>query len=102
MRVLLDQCLDERLRHSFTDHHCETARFAGFGGLSNGRLLAAAEAAEFDVLITIDQSIRHQQNMQGRKISLIIVCAATDRFEDTIPRIPAAWTPCAPSSPAKL
>ena len=56
MRLLLDECIDERLRLSFRD--CQTARFAGFSGLKNGDLLEAAEAAGYDVLITVDQNTR--------------------------------------------
>jgi hypothetical protein len=40
----------------------------------NGRLLEAAEAAGFDVLITVDQNIPDQQNLAGRAISLLILC----------------------------
>jgi hypothetical protein len=29
MRVLLDEGVDERLRHLFHEHDCQTARFAG-------------------------------------------------------------------------
>lgn len=47
--------LDERLRHD-----CQTARFADLAGLKNGRLLEAAEAGGFDVLITADQNIPDQ------------------------------------------
>ena len=43
MRILLDQCVDEELRHCFGAHHCQTCRYAGLKGLTNGRLLAAAE-----------------------------------------------------------
>lgn len=57
MRILLDECVDESLRHSFIDHDCQTCRFAGFGGFSNPKLLAAAENAGFDVLITVDQNL---------------------------------------------
>jgi hypothetical protein len=32
-------------------------------GLKNGRLLEAAEAASFDILITVDQSVPDQQNL---------------------------------------
>jgi hypothetical protein len=38
-------------------------------GLKNGRLLDAAEAAGFDVLITVDQNIPDQQNLTGRRIA---------------------------------
>jgi hypothetical protein len=45
MRLLIDECVDERLRLLFHGYECETARFAKLAGLSNGRLLEAAEAA---------------------------------------------------------
>ena len=38
----------------------ETVRRTNLAGLKNGRLLEAAEAAGFDVLITADQSIPEQ------------------------------------------
>jgi hypothetical protein len=54
MRLLIDECIDERLRFLFPGYDCQTARFANLAGLKNGRLLEAAEAAGFEVLITVD------------------------------------------------
>ncbi len=87
MRLLFDECIDERLRHLFSDHDCQTARFANLAGLKNGRLLDAAEALGFDVLITVDQNIPDQQNLTQRRISVIILCGSTNR--DLIPLVPA-------------
>jgi predicted nuclease of predicted toxin-antitoxin system len=39
MRILIDECMDERLRNALPDHDCQTARYAGLGGLKNGDLL---------------------------------------------------------------
>ena len=55
MRLLVDECVDERLRLLFAGYDCQTARFANLAGLKNGRLLEAAEAAGFDVLITVER-----------------------------------------------
>jgi hypothetical protein len=74
MRLLLDECIDERLRHQFAGHECQTARLAALAGLQNGRLLDAAERKGFDVLVTVDQNIPAQQNWTGRTIALLIVC----------------------------
>jgi hypothetical protein len=82
MRLLLDECIDERLRHEFPGHDCQTARYARFAGLKNGRLLLAAEAAGFDVIITVDQSIPAQQNLIRRNIAILIFCAPTNRLLD--------------------
>ena len=82
MRLLLDECVDRRLRRAFTGYDCQTAPLANLAGLSNGELLDAAEAAGFDVLITVDQNIPSQQNMTGRRISLLILCGPTNRMRD--------------------
>jgi hypothetical protein len=75
MSLLIDECVDERLRNSFPGHDCQTARYAQLAGLKNGELLSAAEAAGFDVLVTVDQSVPDQQNFAERKIALIILSA---------------------------
>jgi hypothetical protein len=41
--------------------------------LKNGDLLTAAEEVGFDVLVTADKNIRHQQNLAGRKIALVVL-----------------------------
>jgi hypothetical protein len=90
MQLLIDECVDERLRLLFPDHDCQTARFAKFAGLKNGRLLDAAEAAGFDVLITVDQNIPDQQNLTGRTISIVVLCGRTNRLRDLEPLVPLA------------
>ena len=39
----------------------------------NGELIAAAEAAGFEVLLTTDKNIRYQQNLTGRKIAFVVL-----------------------------
>lgn len=82
MRILLDECLDEDLRHEFSGHDCQTCRFAGFKGISNGQLLSQAESAGFDVLVTTDQNMPRQQNMAGRKIIVMVIRPRTNDIED--------------------
>jgi hypothetical protein len=89
MRLLVDECVDERLRLLFPGYDCQTARFANLAGLKNGRLLEAAEVG-FDILITVDQSIPDQQNLGGRRISLVILCGPTNRLRDLELLVPAA------------
>ena len=45
----------------------------GWQGLENGELLEAAEQAGFDVLVTCDQNVPHQQNFTGRKLALVML-----------------------------
>ena len=43
----------------------------GWARLKNGELLEVAEQAGFDVLRSGDKTIRHEQNMEGRKIAMV-------------------------------
>ena len=90
MRLLIDECVDERLRHLFPGYDCRTAHHAGLAGLKNGLLLDAVEIAGFDVLITLDQNIPEQQNPSARKLSILILRGPTNRLRDLAPLVPAA------------
>jgi hypothetical protein len=73
MRVLLDENLPQKLRLHLLPHEVATAAYQGWAGWSNGELVRAAEEGGFDVLVTADQRLNYQQNLQGRKISLVVV-----------------------------
>jgi hypothetical protein len=89
MRILIDECIDERFRNSFPGHDCQTARYAGLAGLKNGDLLTAAETAEFDVFLTVDQGFEYQQNLSARKLAIVIFRAKSNRLKDLLPLVPA-------------
>ena len=69
MRILLDQGTPAPLRTALVGHQVSTAHELGWAALSNGELLAAAED-DFDVLVTTDRNLRHQQNLTGRRLRL--------------------------------
>jgi hypothetical protein len=50
-----------------------TAAEEGWDRLRNGDLLSAAEEAGFDMLLTTDRNMRYQQNIEGRKIAVVIL-----------------------------
>ncbi|MFL6415753.1 MAG: hypothetical protein ACJ74Y_08805 [Bryobacteraceae bacterium] len=58
-------------------------------GLKNGALLAAAEPADLEIIITTDQEIPYQQNLASRKTAIVVLCAPTSRLTDLKPLIPA-------------
>jgi predicted nuclease of predicted toxin-antitoxin system len=88
MRVLLDECVNERLRHHLPGHESETVRYAGLVGVENGELLGAAEAAQFDVILTVDRGFEYQQNLVGRRIAVIVFCGKSILFEDLLSLMP--------------
>ena len=73
MRILFDQGTPVPLRDELDGHSVETAHERGWFILSNGELLSAAEASSFDILLTTDQSLRHQQESSHRTIALVVL-----------------------------
>lgn len=72
MRILFDQGTPAPLRDHLPGHSVETAYEKGWSALQNGELLAKAEA-EFDLLVTTDRNLHHQQNLAGRKIAILVL-----------------------------
>ena len=73
MRILLDHNTPAPLRTALDGHEVETAYERGWARLTNGELLTAAEESGFDLIITSDSGIRHQQNWAGRKLALLVL-----------------------------
>jgi alkanesulfonate monooxygenase SsuD/methylene tetrahydromethanopterin reductase-like flavin-dependent oxidoreductase (luciferase family) len=73
MRILFDQATPVQIRKSLQDHIVITAEQQGWSRFSNGQLLRAAEDAGFDVLVTPDQNLPHQQNLAGWKIAVVVL-----------------------------
>jgi glutamate racemase len=73
VRVLFDQGTPVPLREALEAHTVETAHERGWSTLGNGELLAAAEAAAFEVLVSTDMSLRYQQNLAVRRIAVVVL-----------------------------
>lgn len=80
MRILFDQGTPAPLRDHLSNHTVATAYELGWSTLENGVLLSEAENAGFELFITTDQSLRYQQNLQSRRIS--ILCLPTTRWPE--------------------
>ena len=79
MKVLLDECVTRYLKRDFTGHEVLTVEEAGFKGLKNGRLLQAA-SSEYDVLVTVDQNLKYQQNLRTFAIAIIVLKAQRSTY----------------------
>ena len=72
MKILLDACVPRPLRQFLATHTVQTAQEMGWGELKNGALIQAAEM-EFDAFLTSDQNLKYQQNITGRKLSILVL-----------------------------
>jgi hypothetical protein len=73
MLILFDQGTPVGIRHALTHHIVKTAREQGWSTLLNGELLRAAEEAGFHVLLTSDTNLPLQQNLEGKKLAVVVL-----------------------------
>lgn len=81
MRVVLDANLPVAFGAFLVGHHVESVHQRGWSDLDNGELLDACQR-EFDALLTLDQSLRYQQNLRGRPIAILVLRARSNRMQD--------------------
>jgi hypothetical protein len=90
MKILLDECTPRIVKKRLGGRDdIRTAQEMGWAGLKNGELLTEAEG-EFDVFITTDKNLRHQQNL--RKYSFAVLLLPSNQvpiIEALIPDIEA-------------
>jgi hypothetical protein len=73
MRILFDNGTPAPLRYALKGHVVVEAIERGWDRLVNGELIAVAEAAGFELLLTTDKNIRYQQNLTDRKIAFVVL-----------------------------
>lgn len=89
LRVLLDECLDRRLRKEFSGHSAKTVPEIGWAGLKNGVLLDRAQKT-FDVFVTVDLNLAFQQQTSRFDIAIVVLHAPSNRLDDLrhlVPRV---------------
>ena len=91
MRVLFDQGTPAPLRRALVGHTVETAYERGWSELQNGELIAAAEAAGFEVFVTTDRNLKYQQNLTARTLSIVVLLTTSwPRIQLSLPAVLAA------------
>lgn len=80
MRILLDESLPRRLRHTFAGHEVATVIEARWSGVENGELLRLA-ATKFDIFVTADQNLQYQQNLSALPITVAVLVARDNKLE---------------------
>lgn len=85
MKVLLDECVPRLIKQRLPHLSIATVQEKGWTGIRNGELLRRA-AGEFDILVTADKRLRHQQSLRGTSLALVVL--PTNRVPDLVPVVP--------------
>ncbi|MGJ5631120.1 DUF5615 family PIN-like protein [Nostoc sp. CALU 1950] len=99
MRLLLDECVPRPLRRELTDYEVRTVVEMGWSGKKNGELLQLMIQESFTVLLTTDQNLRYQQNLQQAGVAVVVLVASSNRLPDLLPLIPSVRSVLATIAP---
>lgn len=103
MRILIDECAPRALSIflSSQGHECRTVQQVGWSGEQHGELLNLAEST-FDVLVTVDSQLQHQQELSKRRLAVLVLRARTNRLADLSSLFPFCTTALQNIRPGEL
>jgi predicted nuclease of predicted toxin-antitoxin system len=82
MKILLDENLPIKLKISFgKNYQVYSVREMGWAGVKNGELLELMILKEFNVFITMDQNLPHQQNLGNIPLTVFILSGVNNKLE---------------------
>jgi hypothetical protein len=97
VKVLLDEMLPIGVRQFLPDHQVVTAAYAGLAGVSNGEMISRAIDTGFDVIVSLDRGIPHQQNLDQYGIGFVLIpdndLVRIQAYADALADAVAAITP---------
>jgi predicted nuclease of predicted toxin-antitoxin system len=87
MKIIIDECVPHIVKKRLPQRQIKTVQEMGWAGVKNGELLKLV-GAEFEVFITSDKNLRHQQNLQNRAFAVLVLPSnQIPIVENLLPRI---------------
>ena len=72
----------------FTTHEIDTVREKGWNSFTNGKLIELMLADNFHALLTFDKNLQHQQNFSKYPITVFVLAASNNTYEELSPLTP--------------
>ena len=90
MRILLDECAPRPLKRQLVEYDIKTVVEMGWSGKKNGELLQLMSQEGFTILLTTDQNLPYQQNLQQAGVAVVVLVAQSNKLADLLPLLPDA------------
>ncbi|MEO8649614.1 MAG: hypothetical protein ABI539_10655 [Acidobacteriota bacterium] len=98
MKTIIDECVPSIVKHGLPERGIVSVQDIGWSGIKNGQLLKLV-AADFDVFITSDKNLRHQQNLSALDLAIILLPSnQVPVVRDVLPQIDAAVSSIKPQT----
>lgn len=95
MKILLDENIPKRLRFRIQGRpgisEVKTIKEMGWNGKTNGELLNLLSSNGFELLITLDKGLYQQQNLTKFSVTVILIRAKSNKYEDIQPVLPQLY-----------
>ena len=88
MKILLDECVTKHLKPHLSGYQVSTVRELGWNGVKNGKLMTLCVENGFDILLTIDKNLQHQQNLEKYPVTIIILNSYSSKVEELVEFLP--------------
>jgi len=89
MKILLDECVNKRLKSHLDGFEVYTVNEMEWCGVKNGKLMSLCVANQFDIILTIDKNIIHQQNLEKYPVTIVVFNTSNSKMEELILFIPS-------------
>jgi predicted nuclease of predicted toxin-antitoxin system len=73
VNVLFDQNVPRNLIRYLSAHKVTRSAELGWQQLKNGDLLDEAQDKGFEVMVTADRNLTHQQNLANRRVAIVVL-----------------------------
>jgi len=80
MKLLLDENLPRKLKNDFREFEIYTVSDKLWNGKKNGELLQIMIEERFDVLLSFDKNLQHQQNFNKYPIAVFLLDAEDNTY----------------------
>ncbi len=89
MNILLDECITKRLKKHLEEFKIFTVVELELSGIKNGKLMSYCVENKFDILLSIDKNLIHQQNLEKFPVTVVVLNCHTSKIEELITFLPS-------------
>jgi hypothetical protein len=89
MKILLDECVTKKFKSFLQGFDVFTVNEMRWSGIKNGKLMGLCCDNGFDILLTIDKNLMHQQNLDKFNLTIVVLNTFTSKIEELIQFIPS-------------
>jgi hypothetical protein len=81
--------VNKRLKSHLSGFEVYTVNEMKWCGVKNGELMSLCVANQFNIILTIDKNMIHQQNIEKYPITIVVFNASTSKMEELLLFIPS-------------